>query len=263
MVCKAGATTSSIGIRPTRPSKDVPGHHAGLLWERGRRTAGFTLVEVCIAVAIMAMVSAVMIPALGGTSRAELRRSAHKVGGTIRQTFNEAALNGRTERMVFNLGGAEDGPPISVESTDDILTFEGDTGALEIAQDPNETDPPLSGPFGEPIPVADGAADSSESAQTVHALLGISKLGAKAARPKFSPVGTVTLRAGIHISDVMVEGMTQPVVKGVVRLVFFANGYTQAAVIHVEDDNKNIYTLQVEALTGRTIMSEGYVEGFL
>lgn len=229
-----------------------------------RAARGFTLVEVCIAVAIMAMVSAVMIPALGGVSRTELRRSARKVGGTIRQSFNDAALNGRTERMVFVLG-EESGAAgaIMVEATDDILSFEGDTGALEVASDPNETDPPISGPFGEPIPVADATGDPSESSQAVSALLGVSKLGAKAARPTFSQLGNVTLPAGVHVSDILVEGMLQPVAKGIVRLIFFANGYTQAAVIHIEDNDKNMFTVQVEALTGRTVISEGYLEELL
>jgi prepilin-type N-terminal cleavage/methylation domain-containing protein len=228
-----------------------------------RSHAGFTLVEVCIAVAIMALVSAVMVPALGGTSRAELRRAAHKIGGTVRQTFNDAALNGRTKRMVFNIGEVVQGPAIVIETTDDILRFEGDTGALEVAADPNENDDPITGPFGEPINVTDEGANGSESSQTVHALLGISKLGKKAARPTFTAQGNVSLPRGIRVSDVMVEGMTQPVIKGLVHLIFFANGYTQAAVIHLEDNDKNMYTIKVEALTGRAIESEGFGEAQL
>ena len=57
--------------------------------------------------------------------------------------------------------------------------------------------------------------------------------------------------------------MLQPVVKGIVRLIFFANGYTQAAVIHIEDNDKNMFTVQVEALTGRTLITEGYLEELL
>ncbi len=226
------------------------------------RARGFTLVEVCIAVAILALVSAVMVPAMGGTSRAELRRAAHKIGGTVRQTFNDAALNGRTMRMVFNLGEVIEGPAITIEATDDILRFEGDTGALEVAADPNEADDMMTGPFGEPINVNDPAANdgATESSQTVNALLGISKLGAKAAHPTFTSLGNVTLPRGIRVSDVLLEGMTQPVLKGVVRLIFFANGYTQGATLHLDDTDKNMYTIVVEALTGRAVVSEGFVE---
>lgn len=234
---------------------------AQALAPRGRRARGFTLVEVCIGVAIMALISAVMVPALGGTSRAELRRAAHKVGATVRQTYNDAALNGRTTRMVFNLGEAIEGPPITIESTDDILRFEGDTGALEVAADPNEADNLLTGPFGEPISIADPSAQpGTESSQTVNALLGISKLGAKAARPTFTTQGAVSLPKGVRVSDVQLEGMAQPVIKGVVRLIFFANGYTQAATLHLEDADKNVFTIVVEALTGRAVVSEGYAE---
>lgn len=258
--------TWATGIRPARASNPVPGPSASLgpgvgpKAQAAGRGAGFTLVEVCIAVALMALVSMVMVPALGGTSRAELRRAAHKIGGTVRQTFNDAALNGRTKRMVFNIGEVVQGPAIVIDSTDDILRFEGDTGALEVAADPNENDDAISGPFGEPINVADEAKDSTESSQTMHALLGISKLGKKAARPTFTAQGNVSLPQGIRVSDVTIEGMTQPVIKGVVRLVFFANGYTQAAVIHLEDTDKNMYTIKVEALTGRAIETEGYLE---
>lgn len=225
------------------------------------RAAGFTLVEVCITVAILALVSIIMVPALGGTSRAELRRAAHKIGATVRQTFNDAALNGRTTRMVFNLGESTDGPAIVIESTDEILRFEGETGALEVAADPNADDDVISGPFGEPIALDHGAdAAGSESSQTVQALLGISKLGAKAARPTFTAQGNLTLPQGIRVADVLVEGMNQPVVKGVVRLIFFANGYTQAATLHLEDADKNVFTIVIEPLTGRAVVTEGFVE---
>lgn len=270
----------AIGISPARPSSTVPFSPApgggGVTrrpapgpWARLRggpkaSARGFTLVEVCIAVAIMAMVSAVMIPALGGVSRTELRRSARKVGATVRQSFNDAALNGRTARMVFTLG--EQNPnqaAIMVEATDEILAFEGDNGALEVASDPNETNPPLSGPFGEPISMAEDTSQATTAQQTVGALLGVSKLGARAARPTFTPLGDVSLPNGVHVSDILVEGMLQPVTKGIVRLTFFANGYTQAAVIHIEDNEKNMFTVQVEALTGRAIVTEGYLEELL
>jgi len=233
---------------------------------RGARPSatGFTLVEVCITVAILAMVSIIMVPALGGTRRAELRRAAHKIAATVRQTFNDAALNGRTTRMVFNLGESPDGPAIVIESTDDILRFEGSTGALEVAADPNAVDETISGPFGEPITLDNPVdKDASESTRTVNALLGISKLGAKAAQPTFTVQSSMSLPRGIRISDVLVEGMTQPVVKGVVRLIFFANGYTQAATLHLEDSDKNAFTIVVEPLTGRAVVTEGFVEAQL
>lgn len=262
MVLPVAAMMWATGTRPPRVNKFVRGpcHLWGPRAHRAPR--GFTLVEVCISVAILALVCGIMVPSLSGSSRAELRRAAHKIAATIRQTFNDAALNGRTTRMVFNLGESVEGPPIIIESTDDILRFEGDTGALEVAADPNQPDDVLTGPFGEPINTEDPARDAAatETSQTVGALMGISKLGAKAARPTFTAQGNVTLPRGIRVSDVRLEGMMQPVVKGVVRLVFFANGYTQAATLHLEDGDKNMFTIMVEALTGRAVVTEGFVE---
>jgi hypothetical protein len=68
------------------------------------------------------------------------------------------------------------------------------------------------------------------------------------------------LPQGIRVADVLVEGMNQPVVKGVVRLIFFANGYTQAATLHLEDADKNVFTIVIEPLTGRAVVTEGFVE---
>jgi general secretion pathway protein H len=252
MACRAVATMWATGTKRPRASRPVR-----------PRARGFTLVEVCIAVAIMALVTGVMVPAFGGIGRAELRRAARKVGATARQTFNDAALTGRTERMVFNLGDPAAGPPLFVEATDDILSFVGDTGALEEAVDPNNEAAPIVGPFGEPLPPPPAEGETSEAGEAMHALLGVSKLGARAARASFTQLGQVSLPSGVRVADILVEGMAQPAVKGIVRLVFFANGYTQAATIHMEDGDKNMYTVRIEALTGRAIVTEGYTEGLL
>ena len=70
---------------------------------RSRSEYGFTLVEMTITVAIIAMMTAVAIPSLSSVTRLELRKQSRKLSGVIRATYDDAALSGDTHRIVFDM----------------------------------------------------------------------------------------------------------------------------------------------------------------
>lgn len=241
---------------------------------------GFTLVEVIVAVALMALASGIMVPALGGMARAELRRSARMLAANVRRCFDEAALSGQTYRLVFNLGGTQadaldpnEAPPIAIESSELALNFTGHDGALSEASDPNEVDSLQGSPLQDALgqneaapPDAGGNVGTdpaSASGEMFRSMFNINRLAQKAGRPNFETVGTVDLPRGVHVSDVFFDGMHAAAADGSLALIFFATGYTQHAIIHLEDRDKNAFTLEVEPLTGRTHVAEGYLSSIL
>lgn len=253
---------------------------------RARRASrGFTLVEVCVAVAIMALASAVMVPALNGMGRAEMRRGARMLGAHVRRCFDEAALSGQTYRLVFTLDrpdddgarGAGDGnavPAIAIEASELALNFTGHDGALVEASDPNSgdtlADSPLQDALGQDEPANAAGADAgsgsnpaSASGEMFRSMFNINHLAQKAGRPSFDAVGEVALPRGVRVSDVWFDGMHAAAAAGSLALIFFPTGYTQHAIIHLEDADKNAFTLEVEPLTGRTHIAEGFLSSVL
>lgn len=250
----------------------------------GRRLArGFTLVEVIVAVALMALASAVVIPQLDNLTRAELRRGARQLSANVRRCFDQAALTGQIHRMTFTLGEPEASrgkgaqadqgsvEPIAIEASEMALNFTGHDGALKEASDPNQAENLADSPFGSnfgagdafvpPASDADAVADPatpSAAGNLFRDMFAINRLARKAGQPNFDAVGTVHLPRGVRVTDVWVEGMHDAVADGVVSLVFFPTGYTQKARLHLEDGGKNVFTLEVEPLTGQVWVAEGY-----
>ena len=84
---------------------------------RGRASSdGFTLVEVAITIAILALAVGVVL-ANWGSASADLRRAAGQLTGTVRASYDEAALTGRTLRLVLSF----DKPVIQVEESEAAL----------------------------------------------------------------------------------------------------------------------------------------------
>ena len=77
----------------------------------------------------------------------------------------------------------------------------------------------------------------------------------------FEPTNDVfEISAGIRILDVWTQNMQQPTIEGEVSLYFFPNGFTQDALIHVENESGQVFTVKVAALTGKTRVYAKYVE---
>ena len=228
---------------------------------------GFTLVEAVITVAIIAVVSGVIVVGVGNLTRVELRKSASALAATIRQTYNNAALSGQTMRLIFDFAS----PTLKLETTTTSLGFDPETGALHTALAQNEAG--TSGAqasnslwpeelFNEPAEDKKHESDtdtapSGTTAQVARSLLSISSLGGAA---HSQAQNSLTLTNGVHVLDVWTDAMSQPAREGEVALVFFPGGYTQDAIIHLEDDDKQIFALRVYGLTGKTHIVDGYLK---
>ena len=237
----------------------------------GARARGFTLIEVTVTVAILALAAAVVIPAMNNVSRAELRKATSNVAATIRANYDEAALTGDTYRMTFTFG--QKAVVIKTESTSDQLNFDEKSGAFLTAAQEEEALDVIDGHPGDDkkkdskkagkkkdkdIDKEDDSADKGSA--TLGALFGISKLGARSATAGFQPKGALKLDSSIRILDVWTEGMDKATAEGEAYLYFFPTGYTQEAYIHLEDADSRVFTIKVSSLTAKTRILDGYVE---
>jgi general secretion pathway protein H len=67
------------------------------------RSAGFTLIELVVVVVLISMFAVASVSLVINRDRGELSSSARRLAGVVKYLFNEAALSGLEQRLIFNL----------------------------------------------------------------------------------------------------------------------------------------------------------------
>lgn len=254
---------------------------------------GLTLVEVCVTVAIIALAAGVVLPAIGNVSRADLRKASSATASKIREAYDNAALSGLTWRLTFVLPASQKNtnsfkkltqqddddsddkkdrkPGIYMESTERTMAFDSKTGAFVAAANAADILASLDPPPGEDDKKGkDKDKDEKKGSDietipsggdVLKGLFGINKMAGKAnAKVAFKQEGQVPLGDNVHVLDVWTEDMDQASADGIVYMLFFPNGYTQEALIHLEDSEHRVMTVSVAPLTGKCRITSGYLE---
>lgn len=219
----------------------------------------FTLVEAAITVAILALAVGVVLASFG-VGRANLRKIAGMLSGTIRATYDNACLTGQTHRLVFSF----DKPVIRVEATEQLLSFDENQNPLVRGARTQAAAPGLD--FAAMAMTASERDDELDEMEAqgppsvLQAMLGLAKEGEEGAQASFQNAGhDLPLGDDVHLLDIWVQGMDKPATEGEVYLTFFSQGFTQDAVIHLEAE-QDIFTVKVHALTGKTEVLPEFVE---
>ena len=226
---------------------------------RGQQRA-FTLVEVCITLAILALAVGVALPAMNSQSRADLRQGASMIAGHIRGAYDSASLSGQTYRLLFDLKAGT----VNVESSEQILAIDPDSNALVQA---NKS--VMDGTLTQYLPdwaEQDEEKDDDEEEERKPqgagaALAALNREGEESSAGGFTQAEKpFKLESSVHFLDMWIEGMDAPETTGQVSLLFFPNGYTQDAIIHVEDDDDRVFAIKIAGLTGKVTIIPNYVE---
>jgi general secretion pathway protein H len=200
-----------------------------------RHSRGFTLVELMIAVAVVAVLAAAVIPSVSSLSGADARKAAGELSGSLRFLFDTAALRHATCRMVLDLDGR--------------------AWAAECA-------PRLVGVARGAGPEAEAATEEElqrrfpdEEDADRRRLLASSRFGAfsDALLKRRELPGRTELRS------VRVEGRREPITEGQAYVHFFPGGQAERAFIEVAD-GATLYTVVVEPFSGRARVVTGPVE---
>ena len=188
-----------------------------------------------IVVAVIAILSAAVVPSVSSLSGADARRSAGELAGSLRSLFDTAALRHVTCRMVLDLGersfGAECAP-----------------GVVGVARDP-ERDAKVDDEL-----LADRFPDERDAER--RRLLARSRFGAYTDRL----VKHRELPGRTAIRSVRVEGRSHPVTEGTAYVHFFPGGRAQSARVTIADGG-HIFTIRLEPFTGRARVSAGEPTG--
>lgn len=209
------------------------------------KARGFTLLEVGIAIALLAGLTALASASINSLSSAELRKRIGQLQGLTRDTYMRTALAGKPHRLVIDIeansfwveqaeGRAVVGKEKLEADRDGKIEFDKVDERIEDL-DPGDDDPEdivKKELYGGPLW---GAVDDEFGKPTI-------------------------LPSDVRFDSVWVDHLREPIKTGKVAMIFFVGGYMQEAHITLregeDDDDVDAYTLTLvtQPLTGETFI---------
>jgi general secretion pathway protein H len=209
---------------------------------------GFTLIELTIALAIVAILLAATVMGVGALTGTKAKAAAAELAGVMRSLYDTAALTGKTCRLVFDLP-AERSEDQSLKymaecATGDITAAADRDQALKDAnrereRASKETKRPKRILREDEQPSLDDVMHREKDRVEAAARF------AAFTSPEIQPHQL----SGIQVS-VWTQHQRDPVKHGLAYLYFFPQGFTERAQVYVQQ-GKNVWTLAVSPLTGR------------
>ena len=221
-----------------------------------RAQRGLTLIEISIAIIIVAMLFSAAVMGIGSITGAKAKGSAGELAGLIRSLYDSAALRGKTCRLVFEIPDpkAEEPTRYHAECAEGAVTTSRDRDtALREENSDRERDARSNRPAGGGREERRNYMVSSGDAPSASELLEGEKQRVENAA-RFSSYTSEEVPSRELPADVRVSVWTRqqraPVESGVAYLYFFPQGYTEKAYVYVKQGD-NVWTLDVSPLTGK------------
>jgi Tfp pilus assembly protein FimT len=206
-----------------------------------------TLIEIIIVVVIMALASAGMSLSLGAISRANLRSGAGKLGGAMRYAYNRAVSRGMTVRVVFKLPG-------------NTFSIEEAHGGVLLTSKKDREDKRTLDSRGKSVDAVDPWAAAEARIKTPDKpVIGSSPFTAltNADGDPVKRYANVSLGSGVEFRRLIVPHEPEPKTSGEGAIHFFPGGRSEHAYIELGDGREGIYTVEINALTGRVKVYSG------
>ncbi|MFP2927623.1 prepilin-type N-terminal cleavage/methylation domain-containing protein [Pyxidicoccus sp. 3LG] len=221
-----------------------------------RKQRGLTLIEISIAIIIVAMLFSAAVMGIGSITGAKAKGAAGELAGLIRSLYDSAALRGKTCRLVFEIPDPKSEEPTRyhAECAEGSVTTSRDRDtALRDENSVRERAARSSGGQGAGGETRRNYLVSGGDAPSATELMEGEKQRVEALS-RFSSYTSEEVPSRELPSDVKVSVWTrhqkEAVESGVAYLYFFPQGYTEKAYVYVQQGD-NVWTLDVSPLTGK------------
>jgi general secretion pathway protein H len=216
---------------------------------------GLTLIELSIALGIMALLFSAVVIGVGALTGTRAKSSAAELAGVIRSLYDTAGLSGKTCRLVFQLPTSrQEGPTrywaecaagnvTTSRNRDEVLRQERQKDSERSLRQPAP-------PPGFPQAISPAYQPSlqdlmAQERDRVEAAARFSVYTAPEIQPRQLP-------SSVRIS-VWTKHQRDPVSNGTAYLYFFPQGFTEKAMIFV-GQGSNVWTITVQPLTGKAVV---------
>ncbi len=205
----------------------------------GRSLAAFSIIEMMIVIVIMALAVGALTMGLGALGRSKLRSSCVKISAGAKFAYHRAITHGKTVRIVLDfeantMGFEEAHGRVTLRDADNTHWSEEDEDVDEDGADD---------PWG-------NAQANLESA--IEASIGRSPFG-PITDEDGEPMERYQPRPleGVMIARLFTPHEIEPREAGKGYIYFFPGGHTEHAVVQLENRDQQVYSVEINALTGR------------
>lgn len=212
---------------------------------KARRDSGLTLIEISIALLIVALLIFIAVPSIEAIAGVRAREEAGKLSGAIRYLYGHAALTGKTCRLRFDL----DEQSYSAQCTEQRFTVSGVKEKSREGRKLEEDERPSSRRTSSSVQ-DELLGDAQQLQEKVEKQAEFSDFTDEEIKPHVMPMGA-------NLS-VWTTRQTERYTQGEAFLYFFPQGYTERAQLYVSDDEgDDVYTLTVSPLSGKVRVEFG------
>jgi prepilin-type N-terminal cleavage/methylation domain-containing protein len=192
-----------------------------------RDSRGFTLLELLIVVALIALISALAIPSVSSYFQISMNSAMRDLASTVKESYNSTVLTGRVYRIVYDLKHGqywvESGPPNILLDTKE--TKEKEERRKRFSRPADENTPPEN-PF---------MMDKSITRKKV------------------------SLPRGVKFDEIFTGQSKEPIKEGLAYTHFFPHGITEQTVLHLSDTSDHKVSLVIAPLVGKTDVYDHYI----
>lgn len=182
-----------------------------------------------MAIAIVGLMMTVVVSQMDKALDLDMKRTANRLGSTIRYLYNKAATEGLYIRLVFNINERSYWVEATTDPTKISSEVDAGGGGEEEKEEGGEEKPKLTYP-----------------------------------KPKFGKVDSFLLKATklpdrVYIKDIFVEHRPGAVQDGMVGIYFFPNGYVEHAIINLRnEDDDYFYSIETNPVNGAVSINAEY-----
>ena len=220
---------------------------------RSPRSAGMTLIEIMVVVAIMALASGAAIFSLRSAGRASLRGTASQLAAGIRYCYDRSITTNSYYRLVLDFDTNTYWP----ERSEDRVLLGRDKEKAPgkgVAFDQEAADKRRD------VKADEDDARMRERGQGLGIALEPPPRPRRAKFQTFSDAAVKKVQLkGVRLFDVYTPRQKEPYKKGKAYLYFFPDGHTERALVRISQD-EDFFSLLVSPLTGRVDVKAGRVE---
>jgi general secretion pathway protein H len=203
------------------------------------KAKGVTLLEVILAVAIVAALITVVAPRLGGRNN-QIKAVVRKIAVISRDIKSQAKLQNSTYRLVIDIGGSEAEPPADenpfnrTDTSDKTYSFWVEKAPGSVLGDQAEAEEEA----------REEAARSGDTAEAAHA------------NNEFAPDTRImkkpeVLPSGMKFDLVELASRKDPITEGRVYIYYLPQGYVEESAIQISYGDALKWTIAIRPLTGR------------
>lgn len=212
-----------------------------------RHVRGFTLIEVLVAIALIAMLAGMLLAGSGMLGGARLRQAGGLLVGVMRMASNISTATGKPTRVAFDLNQQM----VDIEVSQEVML------RVKESDDKKESEG-----------ASAGAQAANEAEQKAVEYADSLVKGPHAKRAGFKPIpnfapqpGGHYIGQGVRYGSVQTEHDLKPRKEGRGYLYFWPGGQTERAAIQIlrPADPKGL-TILVNPLTGRAHIERGQVD---